>query len=340
MNEQIATRSQSNLNPFQPQAQGKSALASSDAERQIQEVQAALVIAKRFPRDPVAATDRILNACSRPTLAGQSLYSYSKGGSDITGPSIRLAEAIAQHWGNIQFGVKEVNRGKKDGVGFSEMEAFAWDLETNTRKPVTFVVNHWRDTRKGGYALSDERDIYELTANQAARRLRSCILAIIPGDVTEAAQAQCEETMRASADTSPEAQGKIIAQFKKWGVTKEQIEALIQRRMDAIQPAQVIRLRKIATSLRDGISTADEWFKSVAPTLTLPQEPARQAEEQLSLHDQLFNAMAADDIEESALMAVLNFNHITDAVSVSAMTAAECADTLSKWATVVEEARK
>ena len=41
-----------------------SAIARSDAERAIKEVEAAMAIAKRFPRDPVAAMDRILQACT------------------------------------------------------------------------------------------------------------------------------------------------------------------------------------------------------------------------------------------------------------------------------------
>lgn len=249
------------LSPFANHKPQENTLAQVESDRAIQEVQASLIIAKRFPRDPIAAMDRILNACTRPTLAAQSLYSYAKGGTDISGPSIRLAEAIAQNWGNLQFGVKEVGRFVKDGIGHSEVEAFAWDVETNTRKPVTFVVKHWRDTKQGGYALKDERDIYELVANQAARRLRSCILAIIPGDVTEAAQKQCEATMAANADASPEAQKKIVAAFAEHDVSKDQIEKLIQRRMDAIQPAQVIRLRKILLSIRDGMSGPLDWFE-------------------------------------------------------------------------------
>ena len=41
------------------------------------------------------AMDKILQACTRPSLAEGALYSYSRGGSEITGPSIRLAEVAA-----------------------------------------------------------------------------------------------------------------------------------------------------------------------------------------------------------------------------------------------------
>ncbi len=124
-----------------------------------------------------------------------------------------------------------------------------------------FQVKHERHTKKGRYALEDPRDIYEMTANQGARRMRACILGIIPGDVVEAAQKQCEETLKSKADTSPEAIKKMVDAFSGYGVTKDQIEKRIQRRLDSITPAQVIGLRKIYNSLKDGMSTTGDWFE-------------------------------------------------------------------------------
>lgn len=247
-------------NPFGsgivPRRESNNALADAGQQREIAEVQAAMVIAQRFPRDPKIATDRILNACTRPTLAEGALYSYSRGGSEITGPSIRLAEAAAQAWGNMQFGIRELEQRN----GESTVEAYAWDVETNTRQVKVFQVAHKRHTKKGSYKLDDPRDIYELVANQGARRLRACILGVIPGDVIEAAVRQCEQTLKTTADTSPEAQEKLLKAFEQFGVSKAQIEKRIQCRLDAIRPAQIIQLKKVYASLRDGMSDPSEWF--------------------------------------------------------------------------------
>jgi len=241
------------------------AQADAGQQREIAEVQAAMVIAKRFPRDPVAAMDRILNACTRPTLAEGALYSYSRGGSDITGPSIRLAEAMAQAWGNISFGVRELEQRN----GESTVEAFAVDIETNTRQVKVFQVPHERHTRSGVKRLTDPRDVYELVANQGARRLRACILGVIPGDVTESAVKACESTLTANADTSAEGLKKLLAAFEPLGVTKEHIEKRIQSRIEAIRPAQVVQLKKVYASLRDGMSSAADWFDMDAANQTL-----------------------------------------------------------------------
>lgn len=254
-------------NPFSNALPATSSVMDIVAARESSEVQAMVAVAKRFPRDPVHAMDRILQACARPSLAESSLYQYSRGGSDISGPSIRLAEAIAQSWGNLQFGFRELSRGVHEKVGYSDVEAYAWELETNTRKPITFRVKHWRDTRKGGYALTDERDIYELVANQASRRVRNCILALIPGDVTEAAQRQCEVTLNTHAEISDESIKKMVDAFSGFNVTRQQLEARIQRRLDAstLTPALMVQLKKIYASLRDGMSSPADWFVAETP---------------------------------------------------------------------------
>ena len=62
----------------------------------------------------------------------------------ISGPSIRLAEVLARNWGNVTFGMEVLERGvAKNGVGFSAIRAFAWDLQTNTYVSRHFEVKHW-----------------------------------------------------------------------------------------------------------------------------------------------------------------------------------------------------
>ena len=235
------------------------ALAEVETQRAIAETQGAMVIAKRFPRDQKVALDRIMQACTRPGLAEQALYSYNRGGTDVTGPSIRLAETLAQQWGNMQFGVRELEQRS----GESTVEAFAWDIETNTRQVKVFQVPHvrYRRPEKGGSVkLDDPRDIYEHVANQGARRLRACILGVIPGDVVEDAVRQCEVTMTTKAEVTPERIHSLLTKFAGYGVSKEMIEKHIQRRIESLTPALLVKLGKIFNSLKDGMSAPGDWF--------------------------------------------------------------------------------
>ena len=238
------------------------ALADAQSSRDVAEIQGMLILAKRFPRDQKAAVDRILITCARPSLAEKAMYQYARGGTDITGPSIRLAEAIAQNWGNMLFGITELSR----GAGQSECLAYAWDLETLVRSEKKFIVRHIRDTKGGGYALKDERDIYELIANMGARRQRACILAVVPGDVTDLALKQCNTTMVTKVTITPELLKSLVDKFDVVGVSKKQIEARIQRSIDAITPVQVVNLGNIYNSLKDGMSEAIDWFEPEAET--------------------------------------------------------------------------
>lgn len=225
--------------------------------RQTQEVQGAIFMAKRFPRDEYRAIERITRMCERMTLAEQATYSYPRGGKQVTGPSIRLAEAIAQAWGNIDCGVIELEN--KDGA--SELMAYAWDLETNTRVTKMFKVKHVRETRQGRKDLTDSRDVYEATANFGARRLRACILSVIPGDVVEQAVETCKETVT-NQDKTPikDRIKKLEKAFKEVKVTKEQLEEFAQRNLAEFGKEEIFTLQGVYKAIRDGQAKPEEYF--------------------------------------------------------------------------------
>jgi len=250
------TKIMSNENPYGdlPQIQKSGLLA--EQSRSITEVQAQVVLARQFPRNPIVATDKILKECQRITLAEKAIYSYPRGGTQITGPSIRLAEAIIRSWGNCLAGITEVDRTEKE----SSMLAYAWDLETNTMVRKEFKVAHIRDTKKGRKELTDERDIYEITANQGARRMRNCILSLIPGDVVDAAVVQCEKTLTANVGNVQNAVKNMLPAFEKFGVTKKMIEKRLQHRIEATQAAEVVSLRSVYNSLRDHMGAVEDYF--------------------------------------------------------------------------------
>lgn len=253
--------------------------------RQAQEVQAAMVVAKKFPRDEKSSADRILAACSRETLAKDAAYEYPRGGETITGPSIRLAEALAQNWGNIDFGIIELEQKS----GESQVMAYAWDLETNTRQSKIFTVPHMRQTKKGSYPLTDPRDIYEMVANQGARRLRACILGVIPGDVVDMAMRQCELTLKANKAPLGDRIKNMVGAFQKdFGVGTDALRNYIGKNVEAFSETDVIRLGKVYRSLKDGVIGSDYFMDKLQTPPEEPQDataPSAQQEEQVSLSD-------------------------------------------------------
>jgi len=237
---------------------GSTAMVEVESSRAVAEVVASMKVAMMRPRDLISSVDAILAECRKPSLAEKALYAYPKGGKEITGASIRLMETIAQCWGHIRAGVQELSREK----GISYCRAFAWDMERNVYEEREFVVKHWRDRADGqGYAITDERDISEMIANMGSRKKRQCIKALIPFDVVKSAEAQCLRTATVSADVSPEGIKRVLDAFAKIGVSKHQIETRLGHRIDSIHPAEVVALRGIMQSIKDGMSGPEDYFK-------------------------------------------------------------------------------
>ena len=109
-----------------PRRELQTASADAIVQRTLGEVQVAVMMAKRFPRNKIEAKEKLITDCCRESLAKVSMYSYARGGTNITGPSIRLAEAAKNAWGNMQSGWREISRTTVQGVGVSEIETFAW----------------------------------------------------------------------------------------------------------------------------------------------------------------------------------------------------------------------
>lgn len=238
-----------------------------EASRAIAEAQGKLVIAKRFPRDEVAAFAKAMEACQRPAMAEKAFYSFPRGGQKVEGPTIRFAEELARCWGNIDYGIKELSQDD----GKSEMQAYAWDLETNAQSVQNFTNPHQREVGKKMQTLTSQRDIYENNANMATRRLRSRILAILPSWFVEECIAECKRTIAGNNDTPLiDRVKKMVLQFAKLGVTQDQIEARLKRKVDTMTIDDFTDYIGIYNAIKNGESKVADWFEAekVASELT------------------------------------------------------------------------
>ena len=238
-----------------------------EASRAIAEAQGKLVIAKRFPRDEVQAYNRVAQACQRKGIAEKAFYSYNRGGGTVSGPTIRFAEELARCWGNIDYGIKELSQDE----GKSEMQAYAWDLETNAQSVQNFTNPHIREVGGKAKILTSQRDIYEINANMGARRLRSRILAILPTDLVDMAIAECKKTLAGNNDEPLiDRVKKMVVAFGKIGVTQEQIETRLKRKVDTMTVDDFTDYIGIYNAIKNGESKVADWFEAekVASDLT------------------------------------------------------------------------
>lgn len=242
--------------------------------REMAEVQSQIFLAKQFPRNEVQSEMNIVKACQRLSLAETALYEFPRGNQKITGPSIRLAETIARYWGNINSGIKEVEQRN----GESTVVAYAWDMENNTRSEKVFQVKHERYAKGKMNKLTDPRDIYELIANNGTRRLRACILSIIPGEVVDKAVDECKKTLT-TGYTEPlkDRLVKALTWLKEnYGITQEMVEDRFGYKFDSFTEQDFLKLRTISSSLKDGMAKREDFFDTKLKT----EQPKTTLEEQ------------------------------------------------------------
>lgn len=251
--------------------------------REIARIQAKIYMACQFPRNLIQCNEMLSSACGNYKLASQALYNFKRGG-EVSGPSIRLAEAIATCWGNIEYGFEEIEKSQM----FTKVRAYAVDNQRNVSAERVFDVSHVRVTKNGSKLLEEPRDVYEAVANSAQRRVRACILQIIPVNFVDQAIEYCNQTLAANVSITPKTVENLISAFANIGVTKSQIEKNIQRKIESINIQLLLRLRGIYKAIDDGISSKEQYFdeeeevtetKLEKPTAVIPEPTTPPAPE-------------------------------------------------------------
>jgi hypothetical protein len=275
-----------------------------EQERAIAEAQGQLTLAKRFPRDLIAAHSELMSACKSKAFAEVAFYSVPNRGN---GPSIRLAEEIARVYGNFQYGHRELSR----DVGKSEVEVFAWDMEKNNRSIRQITVNHIQDTKNGPKELRDQSDIDNKIANIASKQVRGRILALMPKWLVQDAVLECRRTLAGNNDEPLDARiRKMVQAFSKLGVTQTVIENWLGKSVSDLTGEELVDLHGMYNAIKEGASAAEVFAidgevvegagkpvkrRSAAKALA-EAAPVTNDEGSASEHIEEVKAMLADDV--------------------------------------------
>lgn len=233
-----------------------------EQSRAVAEVQASVLVAQNLPRDINRAVAEMRDACGRMSMAEQAFYQVPNRG---TGPSVHLMRELARVWGNIEHGSNELRR--EDEAGISEVQAFAWDKQTNTRTSRTFIAPHERMKGGGRQRLTDLGDIQNNNNNVAARAVRECISNVLPRWFTEEAQNICRQTLEhGEGEPLPDRVNRMLNVFKGIGIIERQIEARLDKKRGQWDAGDVAQMGIVYTSItRDGFNK-DEEFPPIEQT--------------------------------------------------------------------------
>lgn len=171
--------------------------------------------------------------------------------------SVHLARELARIYRNVDYGVRELSRDTINSQ--SEVEAWAWDQETNTRTTRSFIQPHAKSTKKGRVALVDLNDIYLSNNNTGAKAVRECIFAILPGWLKAEATKQLNATLeRGNGQTIEARREEAVAAFAHLRVTAKQLEARVKRPYSSWEPADIAELERVYMAVtRDGIALTE-----------------------------------------------------------------------------------
>ena len=222
----------------------------------IQEIQGAMVLAKKFPRNIDEINLALVKACHRRSLADAAVYSFPRGGTQVKGPSVNLARVAAQAYGNIRWGLDIIRSDDEEVL----IRGWAWDIETNTKVTADdrFKKLIFRKANGGQWIVPDERDLRELTNRRGAILVRNCLLQVMPKDLIEDAMEQCYKTIKGNIKDVGKSKKECIKLFDQLGVTVRQLQDHVKH--STWTKDDLVELKQIYNSIKDGQAKIEDIF--------------------------------------------------------------------------------
>lgn len=229
------------------------------------EIDIQITTAKRYPRSIKAFKEQALAMATldEETASGCFYCLPPRGGKSIEGPSARLAEIVLSSWGNIRADSRVIDVGARELTA----EGVCWDLERNV---ALRVQTKRRITDRKGNRYND--DMIVVTGNAAcAIALRNVVFKVIPMAFTRPIYHAAREVAIGNAQTLASKRITMVEYFGKMGVRPEQVLAAIERpSVEDITLDDLIKLKGLATAIKDGDTTVDDAFPEIKPEKAAP----------------------------------------------------------------------
>lgn len=222
------------------------------------DVDVQIATAKRFPRSIGKSKELAMTlATLDKEVAAACIYAIPRAGKIIEGPSARLAEIMAVSWGNLRVAAKTI--GEDDG--FTYAEAVGWDLESNVA--ISYEVKR-RITNRNGERFGE--DMVMTTANAATSiALRNVVFRVIPRAYVNEVYLAARKAAAGSVKTLKKQRAEILSFFGERDIEEKQVlELLNVVKIDDVTLDHLATLKAIATSIKDGVVSAEKIFKSDA----------------------------------------------------------------------------
>jgi hypothetical protein len=231
------------------------------------EIDIQISTAHRYPRAVSQCVDNMKAlAILTPETAQEMTYVVPRGGKNISGPSVRLAEIAASSWNNMQAGSRIIEIGET----FVVAQGVAHDLEKNYR--YQHEVRR-RITDKNGNRYSD--DMIVITANAAcAIAFREAIFHTVPRSIINTVWNAAQQVAIGQDKGFEARRNDAFAWFADQGADQKRVLAGLGRNdIGHVTPADVQTLHGIFQAIQTGETSIDEAMPAAASFSTDPPPP-------------------------------------------------------------------
>lgn len=211
--------------------------------------------ARAYPRSiDRCKKDAMALACLDEETAASMFYVLKRDGKRIEGPSVRLAEVIANSWEHVRAEARIDEIGER----FVTATATAMDLQKNVA--IRTSVKR-RITTREGERYGD--DMIQTTCNAAmSLAMRNAIQKVIPFALIKSVYEEAKLVAIGKAESFTANRDKMLGLFDKAGVKLTDILAYFgYQGIDDFRLNDMIDLRGIYQAIRDGETTVENAFK-------------------------------------------------------------------------------
>lgn len=223
------------------------------------EIDSQIATAKAFPRSIKGFMDKTMSiATVNEEVAQSCAYVLPRGGKNLEGPSVRLAEIVAGAYGNLRIGARVIQNDGRKIVS----QGICHDLESNTC--VTIEVSR-RITDKTGNTFSEDMQV--VTGNAAsAIAFRNAVFKVVPTALIQDIYEKVKQVAKGTAETMPARRKKTLDYLHGLGVKDEQICSVLDlKSTEDIDLEKLQILRGMCTLIKNGEAMIAELFPEPEP---------------------------------------------------------------------------
>jgi hypothetical protein len=179
---------------------------------------------------------------------------------EIRGASIRLAEIIANSWGNLHAATRIV---ENDGKSITA-EGVAWDLESNVKIAMQNKVSIWFGEKNGKGGYQANADMQTMLSNAAsAKALRNAIFKVVPKALVDRVLERAMSFSVGDQKTINSKVADIVDKLVKMGIDKEaMLEYYECKTIGDITPEIYRSLIGIGTAVKEGYIQVENVFQA------------------------------------------------------------------------------